>query len=432
MDLSVNTQEKLAAAPLRIAVVTPELHRYGGTERTTAEVVARLAARGRVCLFAHRWEPDGTPGICFHRVPVIPWPGLLRFLSFFQSATRQVRRAADLHGGFDAVYSPGPNCRQVDVVSACFCQARQLELFRTGRHRPPPASLGDWLRLAHRWSYAACVARAERWFYSLPTLQRVITPSRLLARDLRDFYGLPESGVTVAPSGVDCAQITPAARATLRPAARGELGLRPDDFAFFFIGNNWLIKGLESVIRALRQVPRVRLMVVGLGAERPESWQRLAQQEGVAQRITWLPRRRDVLSYYAAADALLAPSLYDTFAMMPLEAMACGLPVILSRNTGVAEIAGGDDCLVVERPEEASEVAAAMLRLMNDGELRARLVANGLALARKNPWAGLAGVIAIELESVARARRCSSLTADRSAAQPAMKGTVSTARVEPT
>jgi glycosyltransferase involved in cell wall biosynthesis len=330
---------------------------------------------------------------------------LLRFLSFFWSATWQVRRAARRHGGFDAVYSPGPNCRQVDVAGACFCQARQLALYRSGQHRPPPASATDWLKLAHRWSYAASVARVEKWFYSLPTLQRVITPSHLLARDLRDYYGLPEERVTVAHSGVDCTQFTPEARAAVRRTARRELALGDDDFAFFLIGNNWLIKGLQAAIRALPQVPRARLLVVGLGAERPESWQRLAKRAGVAGRITFLPRRPDILFYYAAADALLAPSVYDTFAMMPLEALACGLPVILSRNTGVAELTGPEHCLLVSQVEDPAELAAAMRRMMDDHGLRARLAASGALLARGHSWDRLARAVTAELEAVARKRR---------------------------
>ncbi len=60
---------------MRIAVVTAELHRTGGTERGTAEVVVRLPREHDVCLFAHRWEPDGGANVCFHRVAVMPWPG---------------------------------------------------------------------------------------------------------------------------------------------------------------------------------------------------------------------------------------------------------------------------------------------------------------------------------------------------------------------
>jgi glycosyltransferase involved in cell wall biosynthesis len=382
--------------------VTPELHRRGGTERGNAEVVARMAETADVCLFAHHWEPDGTP-VCYHRVPVMPWPGMARFLSFFASASLQVERAQVRHGEFSAVYSPGANCWQVDVSSAWFCQARQLDLFRSGKHRPAPQTPVDWLKLAHRWSYAYAVAQVERVFYDRARLRRVITQSNLLAADLRDFYGVPEDRIAVAHGGVSCETFTPEKRAAQRATARRELGIRDDEFAFFFIGNNWLIKGLYHVMAALPHVPPCRVMVVGLGAERPESWRAFSRQLGVEARVTYLGKRPDVIYYYAAADALLAPSVYDTFPLMPMEAMACGLPTIISRRTGVAEIVGPEDCLVVERLDPPDELAAAMRRMVEDRGLQVRLAANGLALAQRSPWDRIYRAIADELEQATRA-----------------------------
>ena len=97
------------------------------------------------------------------------------------------------------------------------------------------------------------------------------------------------------------------------------------------------------------------------------------------------------------ADALLAPSVYDTFPLMPMEAMACGLPVIISRNTGVAEIVGVEDCIVVEDVENAAELAAAMQRMATDADLRERLARNGLVLARNNRWDRIYQAVADEL-----------------------------------
>ena len=392
----------VASGPLRIAVVTPELHRHGGTERGTAEVVARLARDHQVCLFAHRWEADATPNICFHDVRVLPWPGLARFLSFFVAASLQVRAAELRHGAFDAIYSPGPNCWQVQVSSAWFCQARQLELFRSRKHRPPPATWVDWLKLAHRWTYAAVVSQLERKFYRSPRLKKVITQSHLLARDLRDYYGLSPVRTVVAHGGVNCEHFHSERHQALRPQARKDLGLADDQFVFFFLGNNWLIKGLYHVIQALVDVPRAWLMVVGLGAERPEPWQRYSARLGVADRIRYLPRRPDVLYYYAAADALVAPSVYDTFPLMPLEAMACGLPTIISQATGVAELVRAEDTLTVSRADNVTELAAAMRRMVEDPVLRARLAANGLQLARRCPWDGIYRAIISQLLETAR------------------------------
>lgn len=385
-------------------MVTPELHRTGGTERGTAELVTRLARDHEVCLFAHQWEPDGVP-LCFHKVPVLPWPGLARFLSFYLAASRAVDLASREHGGYSAVYSPGPNCRQVQVSTAWFCQARQLELFRAGKHRPPPVTLVDWLKLANRWSYAWCVTKVERAFYRLPQLRRVMAVSDLLARDLQRYYGVPLENVHVAHSGVNSEVFTPERRAMLREQARRELGVAPNQFVYFFIGNNWLIKGLYHVIQTMPQVPDVHLMVVGLGAERPESWQAFARELGVEHRITYLPRRPDVIYYYAAADALLAPSVYDTFGLMPLEAAACGVPSVITRSMGVAEVLTSEEAIILESGEDVPALAQAMRLLQEDPASRERLSRAGIARARRYSWDGMCDATIEILLRTARGER---------------------------
>lgn len=378
-------------------MVTPELNRTRGTERANSEFLARFAREHDVCLYAHQWTPERGIRVCFHRVPVLPGPGIVRFLSFFASASYAVRRGEKRHGAYDAVYSPGANCRQVSVSTAWFCQARQLALFRSGGHRPPPASTMDWLKLAHRWSYAWIASGVERAFYRSSRLERVIAQSNLLARDLMQFYGLPESKLRIVHGGVNASTFDPAERLALRTRARAALGFRDAQFVFFFIGNNWLIKGLFHVLHALAQVPNVWLAIVGADVERPESWQKLSHKLGVADRIRYLPRRGDVMFYYAAADALLAPSVYDTFPLMPMEAMACRVPVIISAQTGVAEIVGPEDALVVSDPQNISELAAAMRRMASDAALRVRLVANGFVLAGRNPWDRMLQAVTREL-----------------------------------
>jgi len=391
------------ASRLRIAVVTPELHRTGGTERANAEIVATFAREHEVCLYAHRWEPDPGVRICFHRVPVVPWPGLVRYLSFYQLASMAVAEGERRHGGYHAVYSPGANCRQVTVSTAWFCQARQLDLLRSGRHRPLPASAMEWLKLVNRWIFAWSASAMERRFYHSERLERVIAQSRSCAEDLVRFYGVPESKLIAAHGGVNATTFDANERLALRARARTELGLPEERFTFFFIGTDWMRKGLYYVLRALVEVPQVLVAIVGTNVERRESWEKLSRALGVADRVLFLPRRRDILYYYAAADALLAPSLYDTFPLMPMEAMACGLPVIISAQTGVAEIVGPEDTLVVSNPENISELAAAMRRMSEDSGLRARLVRNGRALADCNSWDRIQH--AVEQELLAQAQR---------------------------
>ncbi len=394
------TEALAAQRSLRLAVVTPDLHRTGGTERGLAELVAHLARDHSLCLFANRWEPDGTPGICFHPVPAIPGPGLARFFSFYWAATRAVRATGRKEGRYDIVYSPGPNCAQVEVCTAWFCQARQQELLASGRLRPRPVRISEWLRLLHRRVYAASVTRLERRFYRSPHLQRVVSPAEVLKADLVDCYGIEPDRVVVGHSGVDSAAFAPERRAALRPQARRELGLQDGAFYFLFVGTDWVRKGLLTVFAALPAVSEAQLLVVG--AEEPAAWQRASARCGGEARVRYLPRRADILYYYAAADALVAPSVYEPFGLMPLEAMACGLPSIITRPMGVAELVEPGEALILEDAEDPAALASAMRRVMGDAALRDKLISAGIARARAHSWDGMCDVTMEQLLAVAQ------------------------------
>jgi UDP-glucose:(heptosyl)LPS alpha-1,3-glucosyltransferase len=372
---------------LRIAVVTPELHRTGGTERATSELVAALARDHDVCLYAHQWAPEAGAGLCIHRVPVMPWPGIARYLSFFAAASLAVWRGEKRHGGYDCVYSPGPNCRQVSVSTAWFCQARQRDLLRSGRFRPAPATWEDRVRGWHRRLSAEWGAQLESRFYLSPRLQTVVCPAEAVRRDLVECYHVPAERLTVAHSGVDAATFNPVRRRELQASARKELGLAAEDFCFLFVGTDWVRKSLLTVLDALRETPGGMLLAVG--PYDPASYRRYAEKIGVAGRVHYPPRRADILFYYAAADAVVAPSFYEPFGMVPLEAIACGVPAIITRQMGVAEVLDEESAIVLEDAGDAVALAGAMRRLMAEADLRQRLILHGERRARLNSWNGI-------------------------------------------
>jgi UDP-glucose:(heptosyl)LPS alpha-1,3-glucosyltransferase len=201
---------------------------------------------------------------------------------------------------------------------------------------------------------------------------------------LVECYGIAPERVRVTPSGVDTAAFDPEKRSKLRAAARKALGLHDDRFYFLFVGTDWIRKGMMTILRAMRETPDAELLAIG--PYDPEPYRRASERLGVSNRVTYLPRRADVIYYYAAADALLSPSIYEPFGLMPLEAMACGLPALITRGMGVAEIVPRDAAIVLESGEEHPPLAAAMRALMHDAPLRERLAASGVAVARRHSW----------------------------------------------
>jgi len=103
--------------------------------------------------------------------------------------------------------------------------------------------------------------------------------------------------------------------------------------------------------------------------------------------MTILPIVPQVESYYAAADMYAGPSLEDSFAIPPLEAMACGLPVIVSRQAGVSElVTHGVDGFVLEDPTDSRQLAEFIQRIYASTDLRRELGVRAEATARHYTW----------------------------------------------
>jgi UDP-glucose:(heptosyl)LPS alpha-1,3-glucosyltransferase len=107
----------------------------------------------------------------------------------------------------------------------------------------------------------------------------------------------------------------------------------------------------------------------------------------MAGQVLFLPVRSDVEFYYAAADAYAGPSLDDSFALPPAEAMACGLPVITSRqNGGSAIIHHGADGLILEDPCDVQTLSEWLARLAKDADWRRLLGDAAARTAAQYTW----------------------------------------------
>ena len=161
----------------------------------------------------------------------------------------------------------------------------------------------------------------------------------------------------------------------------------PDRFALLLVGNDARNKGLPVIVQALRILRELPIDVLVVSREDPAPYLMAARDAGLDGRVGFLPQRSDVEFYYAAADAYVGPSLEDTFAQPPAEAMACGLPVIVSANNGTSEIiTDGEDGLILNDPESAESLAAMIRMLCEHPEFCARLGSKAAETARAYTW----------------------------------------------
>ena len=375
---------------MRIAVLSPFVDRRHGTERSLAEIIERLASRHgheihlysqrvddlQVTLFETR-ERNSSRRVFWHRVPYLPAPHLFAFL-FWMFANRFCRLFDRWfrHLHFDAVFSPGINATDADLILAhvVFHRLRELQQKRSS----------DGLRGLHRSLYYRLLCFLENHVYRGREL-RLAAVSTHTALQLAQYFGRRDT--VVVSNGVDLSIFSPASRLALRDSTRQKLGFSPDDIVLLLIGNDWCNKGLPTLLEAISLLnhPPLRLCVVGSDAA--AAFLPQLQSLHLSDRVKFFAESSEILAFYAAADIYAAPSLEDSFNLPVLEAMACGLPVLVSSMAGISEyIANGVDGILLQDPADPSALAASLFLLLQQPELRRSLGENAARKARQFSW----------------------------------------------
>jgi UDP-glucose:(heptosyl)LPS alpha-1,3-glucosyltransferase len=198
----------------------------------------------------------------------------------------------------------------------------------------------------------------------------VVCVSEGVAEEVREHFPALASRVVTIHNGVDTRMFAPGTRRSEAHAMRAALEIPEQALIAAFVGSEWERKGLEPVIRALPLAPAWRLIVAGGGAQ--DSYQRLADELRVGDRLRWLGVTSDVPLVYQLADAFVLPSAYETFSLVTFEAAASGLPILAAPVSGVRElIKDGENGFLVTR--DPQQIAGLLVRLGEDPELRTRL-----------------------------------------------------------
>jgi D-inositol-3-phosphate glycosyltransferase len=207
-------------------------------------------------------------------------------------------------------------------------------------------------------------------------------------KDLVRLYSADPKKITIVPCGFNPSEFQPYDRS----AARQRLGLPQDGPILLQLGRMVPRKGIDTVIRALGRLrkagEKARLVIVGGNDESPDPnltpeigrLDQIANAEEVSEHVLFTGRkRRDLLRYYyAAADIFITTPWYEPFGITPLEAMACGIPVIGSDTGGIKyTVAHGDTGFLVP-PKDFTALAGRIGHLIKDPGLRLSMGRRGL------------------------------------------------------
>ena len=388
---------------MKIALIRQRYTPFGGAERFVERALSALRAAGsEVTLMTRSWAgaPESGLNIQICNPPYARfWGGrAARDVSFARAVQGLMAQ-----GYFDIIQAHEriPGCsvfRAGDGVHAAW-------LDRRARVLGPLARWAQRLSPFHRQ-----VLAAEKAVLSHPSLQAVICNSELVAGELERYYGLPREKIALIYNGVDTDVFHPGLSDQYRALVRAEYGIPTDAPVFLFVGSGFARKGVPTLLRAfaalslrtaLRQAQGERegkfqgerggkaqserdgklqderegkvqderdvkeepwLVIVGADRKR-RAMERLAARLGIADRVLFTGPLPDVRPWYGAADAFVLPTLYDPCPNAALEALACGLPCLVSDACGAAELLTSGENGAISDPLDVSALATHMADL---------------------------------------------------------------------
>ncbi|MCZ6835702.1 MAG: glycosyltransferase family 4 protein [Planctomycetota bacterium] len=211
-------------------------------------------------------------------------------------------------------------------------------------------------------------AALERRKYDEWDRKLFIAVSSMVGENMHRFHGIPRERIRVVYNGVNVDRFAPSRDQAIRQHTRIELGVPEDETMFLHVAHNFRLKGLDALLKAVSNLKKqghsAHLIVVGDG--QISKYERLARQLGVEDLVRFTGDQPDPMPYYHAADVFVLPTYYDPCSLVVLEAMACGLPVITTRNNGVHELMkDGQEGFIIDQPEDLESLTRGMIQLLD-------------------------------------------------------------------
>ncbi len=360
--------------PGRLAFVSHRFQRNDGQGRVNYEIVRAALERGYdvTVVAAHCAEE-----IANHpRARFVPMGGqglpteLLRNLAFAWSSAHWIRRHRD---ELDLIQGNGfVTWERCDVVAAHFVHT-------AWRKSPyyPFTSISPYA--LYQRLYTWLNSRWEKQAFLRAT--RVIAVAKGVAGELAAL-GVPAQRIDVIYNGVDTDQFCPG------ESNRASFGLPADVPLALFVGDiRTPRKNLETVLRALALAPEIHLAVAGsvTGSPYPE----LARSLGVSQRVVFLDKVSRIPALMRAVDFFVFPSRYEAHPLVVLEAMASGLPAIVSGNFGAEDFLG-DGGEILKDPNDVTALGTIMNGLVHNPAKRRSMALAGRDRALAMQWSSMA------------------------------------------
>jgi glycosyltransferase involved in cell wall biosynthesis len=371
-SVSSSATQKLGVLFVHSATLPP----LGADTWVHAQIMRALNRRAHVVHAACVRGPEGRPTPTYEVLRRIPDLHLLPI-----DLGPELSARTSLRGKFAALFATLPAAANV-IRLARYVRRHDISIIHTS-DRPRDAFA---CVLLARLTRAKCVVHAHvaygEWMsrplkWSLKRADAMIAISQFVAGSL-ESSGRDEHSIYVVLNALDGRNWVPGAG---RAEARHELGVADSDPIVVTVCRLFPGKGPAELIRALALVrheePEAKLVIVGSDMTPDGSYTRelssLVSELGLAEHVIFTGRRSDVPRLMAASDVFAMPSFEEPFGLVFLEAMAMELPVVALDNGGTPEVVEDGRSGLLTRPGDIEGLAARLLRLLRDPELRRRM-----------------------------------------------------------
>ena len=371
---------------MKIGIVLSRCHRFGSS-RYLMETIPYFASMGHeIHLFANSWDPIDHSNVFFHKTPRIFTNNIFLRESFNTISSTVILK---MHK-FDVTLAQPTRYFTPDIGEMQFVYKSWID-YKKSRGIKDNFKVGmsdKWLS----WMEKRNVARCKEF----------IALAECVKRDVVKSYGVHPEKVTVCYSGVNLDEFHPKNKSLYRNEIRKKFGINDDEILMLFVGNPFSRKGLDCLIKSLEQIKNRKFKLLVSGKDDPTSYIKLSKSLGLEKKIIYnLGLTSEIRKIFSAADMFVFPTLYETFGLVILEAMASGLPVITSECAGAAELIDNyKDGISLKNPESVDEVCKNIEYLFDNPKEAKFMGIKARQKAENYPWLKTAKSMLSVLEAV--------------------------------
>jgi len=380
-----------------ISFVIHDLNPWGGQDRSTMEIAKHVSRKIPIDVYAFTldgFKDEEWGQVRFHKIrPNIPRPVLIKHNLFYALTVPLLL----LKG--EKIHATGTCSLMSDIVQVQFIQTSWNKIGGNLKDDEDfslssllKGNIKETLRSVYHSGLTKYNIALESILYTKN--KHYIAISNVVRQELIDCFQIPENNISVIHHGVDSNAFYPVEAKTesqqKRNEIRNELGFSKNDFVFVLVGALNRRKGVLEAIEAFAKLSAEHQQTAGLiiaGNGPRAQFDRLILERGLHERIHIISHKKNVTPYYWASDAFVLPSHYEPFGLVVLEAMACGLPTIVSQSAGGSElIENFKSGLLIEDPGNIDQIKGHMQWVLENPKLAQQISAEARIIAENNSW----------------------------------------------